>query len=71
MIEKYYARLQKAYKVIADNLQGCELSKKIILQIVIKAINNTVGYNGLVPIFLVFEAYFCISEFDSSTSIIT
>lgn len=64
MIERYHAVLQKAYKVIADDLQGCRLSKEIILQMAIKAINSTAGLNGLISTLLVFGAYLCISEFD-------
>ena len=37
----------------------------------VKAINNTAGPNGLVPIFLVFGAYLCISKFNSPTSTIS
>ena len=37
----------------------------------IKAINDIAGPNGLVPIYLVFGAYFCISEFDAPAFIIT
>ena len=58
------------YKIIANDLQRCELNKKIILQMAVKAINNIIGSNGLVPIFLIFKAYFCISKFDSFISTI-
>lgn len=71
MVERYYAVLQKAYKIIVDDLQRCGLSKKIILQMAVKTINNTAGSNDLVPIFLVFRAYFCISKFDFFISIIS
>lgn len=71
IIERYHTVLQRAYKIIADDLQGCGLSKEIILLIAIKVINNTAGPNGLVPTLFVFEAYPCMSEFDSSTPIIT
>ena len=68
MVEKYHAVLQKAYKVIADNLQGCGLSKEIILQMAVKAINDTAGPNGLVPTLLVFGAYPRMSEFGAPTA---
>lgn len=57
MVKKYYAILQKAYKVIANDLRGYGLSKKIILQITINEINDITGPNGLVPLFLIFKAY--------------
>lgn len=71
MVERYHAVLQRAYKVIADDLQGCGLSKEIILQMAVKAINNIIGPNDLVPTFLVFEAYSRMSEFDSPIPTIT
>lgn len=71
MIERYYLVLQRVYKIITDSLQGCKLSKEIILQMTIKKINNIAGPNGLVPILLVFGAYLCMLEFDPLTLIIT
>ncbi len=71
MVERYHAVLRRAYKVIADDLQGCGLSKEIILQMAVKAINDTAGPNGLVPTLLVFGAYPRMSEFDSPTPTIT
>lgn len=70
-VERYHAVLRKAYKVIADDLQGCGLSKEIILQMAVKAVNDTAGPNGLVPTLLVFGAYPRISEFDAPTPTIT
>ena len=71
IVEKYYSVLRRAYKIIVYDLQGCGLSKEIILQMAIKAINNTAEPNGLAPILLVFGAYLCMSEFDAPTPIIT
>ena len=70
-VERYYVVLQRAYKVIADDLEGCGLSKKIILQMAVKAINDTAGRNGLVSTLLVFGVYPCMSEFDSPIPTIT
>lgn len=69
-IQRYYTILQKAYKVITDDMQGCGLNKKMVLQIAIKAINNTAGPNVLVPTLLIFGAYLYISKFDAPTPII-
>ena len=71
MVERYYAVLQRAYKIIANDLQECGLIKEIILQMVVKTINDTAGLNGLVPTFLVFGAYSRMSEFDSPIPTIT
>lgn len=37
----------------------------------VKAINDTIGFNGLVSTFLVFGAYLCILEFDFPIPTIT
>ena len=44
-----------AYKIIFLELKGA--SKKLILQIAIKAVNNFASPDGLIPILLVFGAY--------------
>ncbi len=71
MVERYHAVLQRAYKVIAADLQEYGLNKETILQIAVEAINNTAGPNGLVPTFLVFEAYPHMSKYDSPTPTMT
>ena len=47
-----------------DDLQRYRLSKEMILSMAIKVVNNTVGLNALVSIFLVFGPYSYMSEFD-------
>ena len=44
------------YKIISLKLKGA--SKELTLQIAVKAVNDSVGPNRLVPILLVFGAYF-------------
>ena len=48
--------LCKSYKIIYIEL-GPKYSNDICLQLTIKAINDTIGPNGLVPTLLVFGAY--------------
>ena len=55
-VERYYIVLHCIYQIISKELP--DLDKEMALQIAIKAINNIVGLNGLVPIFLVFSAFF-------------
>ena len=43
------------YKIISSELKG--ISEELILQIAIKAINDSAGLNRLIPILLVFSAY--------------
>ena len=47
--------LRQVYKIIFLELEGA--SKELILQIAVKAINDFVGPDGLIPILLVFGAY--------------
>ena len=44
------------YKIISLELKG--VSKELILQIAVKAINNFISLDGLIPILLVFGTYF-------------
>ena len=47
--------LRRVYKIIFLELKG--VSKKLTLQIAVKAVNNSVSPNRLTPILLVFSAY--------------
>ena len=47
--------LHYIYKIISLELKS--VSKELTLQIAIKAINNSAGLDGLIPILLVFGAY--------------
>ena len=54
-MERYYALLRYIYKIISLELE--DASKELTLQIAVKAINDSAGPDGLVPILLVFSAY--------------
>ena len=47
--------LYRIYKIISLKLKG--ISKNLILQIAVKAINNSTSLDRLIPILLVFGAY--------------
>ena len=47
--------LYRIYKIISLKLKG--ISKNLILQIAVKAINNYTSLDRLIPILLVFSAY--------------
>ncbi|SLM34183.1 integrase core domain protein [Lasallia pustulata] len=64
MVERYHAVLRRAYKVIMDELQGSGINKDMVLQMAVKAVNDTAGPNGLMPTLLVFGAYPQIHELD-------
>ena len=48
--------LHYIYKIISLKLKGA--SKELTLQIAVKAVNNFISLDGLIPILLVFGAYF-------------
>jgi hypothetical protein len=54
-IERYYTFLQQIYKIICNKFH--DTSIKMSLQIIIKVINDSVGPDVIIPIFLVFGAY--------------
>jgi hypothetical protein len=60
-IEKYHASVKRAFKIIITNLSNIIIPKHI-LQMAVKAVNDTAGPNGLVPIFLVFGIFPRISH---------
>ena len=47
--------LYRVYKIISSELKG--VSKELTLQMAIKAINNFISPDGLIPILLLFGAY--------------
>ena len=47
--------LCRVYKIISLELKGA--SKELILQIAVKAVNNSAGLNRLIPTLLVFNTY--------------
>ena len=48
--------LHHIYKIISSELKSA--SKELTLQIAVKAVNDFTSPNGLIPILLVFSAYF-------------
>ena len=58
MVECYYSPLRRIYYIITAELLN--ISKDMALQMAFKAINNSIGPNGLIPTLLVFRAYLYI-----------
>ncbi|POS82147.1 hypothetical protein EPUL_006114 [Erysiphe pulchra] len=56
-VERYHSPLRRAYKIILDELNGHKVPKEIILQMAVKAMNDSVGPHGLIPTLLVYGAY--------------
>ena len=67
-VKRYYTVLRRAYQIISKEL--LDLNKEMALQIAVKAVNNTVGLNRLVPTLLVFSAFPQISELNPLTLLI-
>jgi hypothetical protein len=55
-IERYHGPLKRAFEIISADL-GNAIIPDHMLQIAVKAVNDTAGPNGLVPILLVFGTY--------------
>ncbi len=66
IVEKYHVELRKTYQMIFENLNETSISKEIILQIIVKAINNTVDSDELVLTLLIFDAYSRMHVMNSS-----
>ena len=54
-VKQYYMLLRHIYKIISSELKS--ISKKLILQMAVKAVNNSTSPNRLIPILLVFSTY--------------
>jgi hypothetical protein len=70
LVKRYYALLRYAYKIIKEELKNKHINKKMILQMAVKAVNDSVGPDGIVLILLVFSLYLRITEIDPPSLII-
>jgi len=68
IVERYYSPPRRIYYIITAELP--DISKDMALQIAFKAINDSVGPNGLIPTLLVFRAYLHIVESDIPNPIV-
>jgi hypothetical protein len=55
-IKRYYAFIRRAYEIVTAEL-GNSVSPENALQMAIKAVNDTAGPDGLIPILLVFGTF--------------
>jgi hypothetical protein len=60
-IKRYHDPLKRAFEVITADL-GISLAPEYVLQMAVKAVNDTAGHDGLVPTFLIFGIYFRFSS---------
>ena len=54
-VKWYYIPLYCIYEIISSELKGA--SEELTLQIAVKAVNNFISLNRLIPILLIFSAY--------------
>ena len=63
IVERYYSPVRRVYQIITSKVPS--INKDVVLQIAFKAVNDSIGLDGLVPTLLVYRAYPRISELDS------
>ncbi|KAI0994902.1 hypothetical protein K3495_g13278 [Podosphaera aphanis] len=73
LVEQYHKPLRRAYEIIKEEIGASDTEEQrgIILQMDVKAINDTAGYDGIVPTLLVFGAFPRISNMDPPAPSIT
>jgi hypothetical protein len=70
-VERYHAPLRRAYEIIQDKLEDEHINKEIMLQMAVKAINDSAGPDGIVPTLLVFGAYPRLTKIDPPSPSVT
>ncbi len=69
IIKRYHESLRRIYSIIETEIS--EIDFELILQIPFKIINNSIEFNNLIFILLIFKVYFRIMKMNASSSIIT
>jgi hypothetical protein len=64
LIERYHALLRRAYKIMKEELKDEHINKKMILQMAVKAVNDSAGPDEIVLTLLVFGLYPRMTEMD-------
>ena len=65
MVERYYGPRRQVYLIGTSKIPG--IKPNLAFQIFFQAIKNLIGPHGLIPILLVFGAYFKMTELDVSS----
>jgi hypothetical protein len=61
-LKRYHAPLRRGFHMMAGDMRGQGVSNENILQMAVKAVNDTAGPDGLVPTLLVFGTYPRLSD---------
>jgi di/tripeptidase len=64
LVEQYHALLRHAYEIMKKELKNEHINKEMILQMAVKAVNNSAGPDKIVPTLLVFGLYPRMTEID-------
>jgi hypothetical protein len=65
LVERYHALLRCVYEILKAELKDEHIDKEMILQIAVKAVNNSAGPDEIVLILLVFGLYPRMTEMDA------
>jgi hypothetical protein len=65
LIERYHAPLRRANKILKEELKDKHIDKEMVLQMTVKAVNDSAGPDRIVPTLLVFGSYPRITEIDA------
>jgi hypothetical protein len=68
-VKQYHSLLRQTYKILSNKLLSA--NKELILQITVKAVNDSARPDGIVPILLIFKAYSRITRDSSLLPFIT
>jgi hypothetical protein len=69
IVERYHGPVRRAYQIITVEI--LDINKDIALQIAYKAINDSIGPDGLIPTLLVYSAYPRISKSNGLSPTVT
>jgi hypothetical protein len=70
LVERYHALLRRAYKIIKEELKDKHINKEMILQMAVKAVNDSARSDEIVLILLVFGLYLRMTKIDPLSLII-
>jgi hypothetical protein len=69
LVKRYHGPLRRIYKIIASKVPG--IDRDLVLQMAFKALNDSIGPDGLVPTLLVFGAYPRMTPTDALAASVT
>jgi hypothetical protein len=65
LVERYHALLCRVYEILKAELKDEHINKEMILQMAVKAVNDSAGPDRIVLTLLVFGSYPRITEIDA------